>query len=101
MPEQWPLRTLWSIVYLGVMGSVVGFVSYYYVLSKLSPSTVALATLVTPVSALLLGKWFNHEIISFSIFSGTLFIMLGLIIHQFYNIIKRQGLSLINDLIGK
>ena len=84
LPEQLPLRTLWSIIYLGVMGSVIGFVSYYYVLAKLSPSTVALATLITPISALLLGKWFNNESITVSIFIGTTCVLSGLIIHQFY-----------------
>ncbi|MCK5663500.1 MAG: hypothetical protein KAI17_08430, partial [Thiotrichaceae bacterium] len=59
-------------------------------LAKLSPSTVALATLITPVSALLLGTWFNHEIITVSIFSGTACIISGLIIHQFYDILKQK-----------
>ncbi|MCW8931802.1 MAG: DMT family transporter [Gammaproteobacteria bacterium] len=90
LPEQLPSKTLWSIIYLGVMGSVVGFVSYYYVLSKLSPSTVALATLITPISALFLGKWFNHETITVSIFIGTCCVLLGLIIHQFYGILLTQ-----------
>ncbi|MCU7940517.1 MAG: DMT family transporter [gamma proteobacterium symbiont of Bathyaustriella thionipta] len=89
-PEQLPSRTLWSIVYLGVMGSVIGFVSYYFVLAKLSPSTVALATLITPVSALLLGTWFNQETINVSIFIGTACIMSGLIIHQFYDLLKKK-----------
>lgn len=90
LPEQLPSRTLWSIVYLGVMGSVVGFVSYYFVLAKLSPSTVALATLITPVSALLLGTWFNHETINISIYSGTGCVLSGLIIHQFYDVLKQK-----------
>ena len=93
-PEQLPTRTLWSIIYLGVMGSVVGFVSYYFVLSKLSPSTVALATLITPISALLLGKWFNSETITVSIFIGTALVLSGLIVHQFYEpFIKRIKLK--------
>lgn len=90
LPDQLPSRTLWSIVYLGVMGSVIGFVSYYYVLAKLSPSTVSLATLITPVSALLLGIWFNQESINVSIFLGTGCIMTGLIIHQFYDVLKQK-----------
>ncbi len=90
LPEQLPSRTLAAIVYLGIMGSVIGFVSYYFVLAKLSPSTVALATLITPVSALFLGTWFNNESISPSIFAGTACIMCGLIIHQFYALLKEK-----------
>ena len=89
LPEYLPAKTFWSIIYLGVMGSIVGFVSYYYVLSKLSPSTVALATLITPISALLLGKWFNHESITLSIFTGTACVLSGLVIHQFYEHLLR------------
>lgn len=90
LPDQLPPRALWSIIYLGVMGSVVGFVSYYYILAKLSPSTVALATLITPVSALLLGSWLNNESVTTSIFLGTGCIMSGLVIHQFYNILNKM-----------
>lgn len=93
LPNDLPARTLWAILYLGVMGSVVGFVSYYFVLAKLSPSTVALATLVTPVTALLLGKWFNQESISVMVFLGTGLVITGLIIHQFYGLIVQKLFS--------
>lgn len=85
LPEQIPARALWSIIYLGVMGSVVGFVSYYYALEKLSPSTVALATLITPITALLLGRWLNQEAITLTIFLGSALVMTGLVIHQWYD----------------
>ena len=88
IPEEIPSRTLWSIIYLGIMGSVVGFVSYYYVLAKLSASTVALATLVTPVTALLLGNIFNHETITPQIWMGTSLILCGLVIYQFKSIVS-------------
>ena len=95
LPEQFPLKALWSIIYLGVMGSVIGFVSYYYVLAKLSPSTVALATLITPICALLLGKWFNNESISVSIFIGTACVLSGLIIHQLYQPLVKKSKQII------
>ena len=90
VPAHLPSRTLWSIIYLGVMGSVIGFVSYYFVLAKLSPTTVALATLITPITALLLGKWFNQEHITLAIFLGTALVMSGLVIHQWYDIVVRK-----------
>jgi len=95
LPEQLPEKAFWSIVYLGIMGSVVGFVSYYYVLSKLAVSTVALITLITPVSALILGNWLNHESINSSIISGTACILTGLMMHQFYNSFKNKVQRLI------
>jgi len=93
IPLEIPSRTLWSIIYLGTMGSVIGFMSYYYVLANLSASTVALATLVTPVTALLLGNSFNQEEITTHIWIGTALILFGLIIHQFKGIASIQLLK--------
>jgi drug/metabolite transporter (DMT)-like permease len=89
LPELLPLRSIWSIVYLGVMGSLVGFVSYYYLLANLQASTVALITLLTPVTALWLGYWFNHEVLSVYIFSGTACVLAGLVLHQWGARIKK------------
>jgi len=76
--EQWQARSIWAILYLGVFGSLIGFVAYFYVLQKLNASTVALVTMMTPVFALTLGALFNNEVISLKLFIGAIFIMLGL-----------------------
>ena len=89
LPVTIPMRSFWSIVYLGVMGSVVGFVSYYYVLVNLPASTVALITLMTPVIALWIGTLFNSEIISFSVWLGAGFVLSGLLVHQWGSYILR------------
>lgn len=81
-PVELPLRTVTSIGYLGIMGSVVGFMWFYYVLKHVSASKVALITLITPVSALLLGNMLNGETVDESVWSGTLLILAGLILHQ-------------------
>nr|WP_067291838.1 DMT family transporter [Marinobacterium profundum] len=70
----------WAILYLAVFGSLIGFVCYFHILSKLPPSTVALVTLITPVFALLLGSLLNHENVGLSVWSGTALIMAGLAI---------------------
>ena len=44
-----------GIVYLGVLGSVLGFTLYYYVIKHLDAGRVALIMLVTPVTALAAG----------------------------------------------
>ena len=77
-----PLRALSSIVYLGVMGSVVGFVSYYFLLARLQTSTVALITLITPVTALWVGYAFNSESLGVMVVTGSSFVLFGLIVHQ-------------------
>lgn len=90
LPEEIPLKAIWSIVYLGVVGSVFGFVSYYYLLKHLPASSVALITLITPISALWIGHVVNDEIISISIYVGTAFVLMGLALHQGEDILYKK-----------
>ncbi len=80
--ETWPTaiddRAMGSIVYLGVVGSVLGFALYFYVLRHVETTRVALITLMTPVIALLAGQWLNGEVIDTRVWAGAGLIMLGL-----------------------
>ncbi len=80
--ESWPQvidqRALSSIVYLGIVGSVLGFTLYFYVLRHVETTRVALITLMTPVIALFAGKWLNAEQVDPRIWIGASLIMLGL-----------------------
>lgn len=82
VPEVISLRTGSAILYLAVFGSVLGFIMYFYVLKHVEASRVALVTLVTPVLALLLGKYFNGEILDQYIWLGTACILLGMLSYQ-------------------
>ncbi len=81
-PAVLPAKALGSIVYLGVFGSVVGFILYYYVLKHREAGHTALITLITPVLALLLGNALNGEVISAAVAGGTALILSGLALHQ-------------------
>jgi drug/metabolite transporter (DMT)-like permease len=82
LPPILPTRALLAIVYLGVMGSVVGFVAYYFLLEHLPTSSTALITLMTPVLAVWLGNWLNDEQSGVAVWTGTLLVLSGLILHQ-------------------
>ncbi len=82
LPEAISEKTISSIIYLGIMGSVVGFIAFYYALRYVSASAIALLTLITPVLALGLGYWFNHEPLNAEIITGAGFILLGLGLHN-------------------
>ena len=86
----WQLRSVWSTLYLGVFGSLIGFFAYFFVLQKLSPSTVALITLVTPVIALSLGAVFNNEVISNKILIGAFLVILGLAIYHWGELLMNK-----------
>ena len=85
-----PLKALWSIVYLGVIGSVVGFVCYYYLLKHLPASTVALITLITPVLALWIGYVFESEKVSFNVYVGTVLVLTGMALHQWGDFLSKK-----------
>ena len=82
LPPDTTLRAGMAIVYLGVLGSVVGFTLYYYVIKHLDAGRVALIMLVTPVSALLLGQTLNHERIPAIGWAGIALIGTGLLLYE-------------------
>jgi len=81
-PDALSLRTLAAIVYLGVFGSVVGFSLYYYVIRHLDAGRVALITLITPVTALLLGQTLNQESIPTVGWLGIALVGTGLVMYE-------------------
>ena len=81
-PSHVPTRALGAIVYLGLLGSVAGFVLYYYVLHHSQASRVALITLVTPVLALLIGHALNAEQVGLRVWIGAAMILVGLASYQ-------------------
>jgi drug/metabolite transporter (DMT)-like permease len=82
LPVSVAARAGWAIIYLGVFGSVLGFNFYYYVAKHIEAGQIALITLITPVSALLLGQLLNGEKIQASIWLGAACILCGLLAHQ-------------------
>lgn len=76
--NSWELKSIWATLYLGVFGSLIGFFAYFFVLQKLTASTVALITLITPVIALSLGVAFNDEVITDKILLGAFLVIFGL-----------------------
>lgn len=82
IPESIPSHAIWSIVYLGVIATSIGFNLYFYILKYMQASQVAMLTLVTPVLALWIGQLFNHEVVSWTAWLGTLLILAGMGIYQ-------------------
>ena len=82
-PETVPIKSALSILYLALIGSAIGFPLYFYLLKKLSPERVAIITLITPVTALLLGAFLNNEIISTKAWLGTALILSGLTLYEY------------------
>lgn len=81
-PTQVPVRAALAMLYLGIFGSAIGFSLYYYLVKYLEAGRVALITLITPVTALLLGMALNGERLSLHIVAGSALILLGLVLYE-------------------
>jgi len=82
IPSDITPRASAAIVYLGVLGSVVGFTLYYYIIKHLDAGRVALITLITPVTALLIGQTLNAEFIPAMGWVGIALIGTGLVLYE-------------------
>jgi drug/metabolite transporter (DMT)-like permease len=82
LPVNLTARTLLSVVYLGIFGSVLGFILYYYILKQIDAKRVALITLITPITALFLGQYLNGEVIHATVWLGAGVVLGGLGLFQ-------------------
>lgn len=85
LPTDISFISLASILYLGVVATTLGFILYYYLLTQLETTQVALITLICPVMALLLGHMVNHELLTQKVIIGTALILTALFIHLFFD----------------
>jgi drug/metabolite transporter (DMT)-like permease len=69
-----------SIVYLGTLGTVVTFLTYYWLLKRVEAVYLSLVTLVTPVLAVILGALWLHETLEPNVFTGAGMILLGILV---------------------
>jgi drug/metabolite transporter (DMT)-like permease len=89
-PAALPARAVAATAYLGVIGSVVGFTLYFYVIKHVRANTVALITLVSPVAALLVGRALNAEQVGPRVWVGTALVLSGLALHQWGGVFVRR-----------
>lgn len=76
-------KELLSTLYLGIIGSGIGFTLYYYLLKEISANRLSLITLVTPISALSLGSWLNNEPLVAEVWLGAGLVCVGLLLYEF------------------
>lgn len=70
-PASWSDRSLAGLAYLVLIGSLVGYTAYVWLLGNVPISTVATYAYVNPVVAILLGVVFLHEGVTWQIAVGA------------------------------
>ena len=78
------VRSLAALTYLGIVGSLIGFTAYLYLLGRVRPALATSYAYVNPVLALLLGLWIGGEKIGMLevwamgiILAGVVLVVLG------------------------
>lgn len=67
----------WALVGLGVFGSGIAYLLYYYCIQKGSPEFASLVTYLVPISAMIWGAIILKEEIHLSMITGFIFILGG------------------------
>lgn len=81
--QNWSQRSLLAVIYLAIFGSVIGYASYTYALSKLPSTRVSVITYINVVVALFLGWLILDEKVSFRIILAAVLIIGGVIVANF------------------
>ncbi len=74
------LRSIAAVVYLGVVGSLIGFTAFVYLLGRVRPALATSYAYVNPVLALLLGLWLGGEKIGMLEIAAMGIILLGVVL---------------------
>lgn len=80
---QFSERSLISILYLGLIGTGVGFALYYFLLKNITANRIALITLITPIASLSIGNWLNNEPLVAEVWIGASLVCAGLLLYEF------------------
>jgi drug/metabolite transporter (DMT)-like permease len=90
---RWTPRAIISLLYLTVVGSVVAFILYYWLVRKMDVTKTMLIALVTPFIAVLLGMIVLDEQLMWRTLAGGALIMSGIAIVVLRKAKQKEGPS--------
>ena len=76
-PDEWELKTQYSVIFLIIFASIIAFTSFNYLLKVVSPEKVATSTYVNPIVALFLGWYFLNEKITNQSLIASIILLTG------------------------
>lgn len=76
-PNEWELKTQYSVGFLILFASIIAFTSFNYLLKVVSPEKVATSTYVNPIVALFLGWYFLNEKITNQSLIASIILLTG------------------------
>ena len=70
-----------ALAYTVVMASLIAMFCYFKLVQNLKATTLSLTTVMTPMLAILIGAYLNHEQLSAQVFVGAVVILFGLFLY--------------------
>lgn len=95
-PYEWSIPVIWSMLLLILLGSIVTFTAFNYLLRNISPEKVATSSYVNPIIAMLLGWYFLNESITLQSVVASIILLTGV-----YFINTKKRLTLFSRFTGK
>ncbi len=74
----WTQRALISVLYLAIVGTVIAFVLYYWLIQHMNVTNTLLISLITPVVAVILGMLVLNEQLTWRTLAGAAMIISGI-----------------------
>ncbi|MES2418959.1 MAG: EamA family transporter [Bacteroidota bacterium] len=81
--NEWSIKSLLAVAYLGIFGSVIGYFCYHYALKKVSATEVSILSYFNTIIAIFLGWLILDEIITFDLLIATALIITGVFITNY------------------
>jgi len=74
------IKAVSSVLFLGIIGSVVTFTAYYWLLKRINIILLSLTAFITPIIALFIGWIFLDEMLLPNQVLGSTFVLIGLLV---------------------
>jgi drug/metabolite transporter (DMT)-like permease len=82
VPTDISIKGLSSILYLGIVGSLIGFFLFYFLLHRLSAYFVSTVGMISPVFALMISAFLADEVLGHRLLIGAVMVLIGLTIYH-------------------
>jgi drug/metabolite transporter (DMT)-like permease len=76
----WDTAAIGSILYLALVGSVVAFVTYHWLLKRTEAVYLSLVSFINPIIAVILGALILSEALASSVYIGAGFVLIGILV---------------------
>lgn len=76
----WTTEAIGSILYLAIIGSVLTFVTYYWLLKRIDAVYLSLTSFINPIVAVILGAILLDERLASTVLAGATLVLTGILI---------------------